>query len=56
MALKILELDYQQLPLMVKIHGKAKTKTYILKSSSRKLAACLIKLEEPLFNLISGSK
>ena len=54
--MEILEIDFRQLPLIVKIRGNAKTKSYILKSSSRKLAACLIGIEEPFFQLITDSK
>lgn len=51
-----LELDYQQLPLVVTIRGKAQTKSYMLKSSSRKLAACLVGIEEPFQHLLTESK
>lgn len=54
--MKTLELDYCQLPLMVKIRGKAQTKTYLLKSSSRKLAACLVAIEDGLLKLIPDAK
>jgi hypothetical protein len=54
--MNILEIDFRQLPLVVKIRGNAKTKSYILKSSSRKLAACLIGIEEPYLQLITDSK
>lgn len=53
--MKELEIDFRQLPLVVKIRGNAKTKSYILKSS-RKLAACLIGIEEPYLQLITDSK
>lgn len=54
--MKILELDFQQLPLLVKIRGNAKTKCYLLKSSSRKLAACLVGIEQPFQQLLAESK
>lgn len=54
--MKILELDFQQLPLLVKIRGNAKTKCYLLKSSSRKFAACLVGIEQPFQQLLSESK
>jgi len=54
--MKELEIDFGQLPLVVKIHSNSKTKSYILKSSSRKLAACLIGIEEPHLQLITESK
>lgn len=54
--MKVLEIDFLQLPLVVKIRGNAKTKSYILKSSSRKLAACLIGIEEPYLQIITDSK
>ncbi|ACH40068.1 hypothetical protein Gbem_3066 [Citrifermentans bemidjiense Bem] len=54
--MKVLEIDFRQLPLVVKIQGNAKTKSYILKSSSRKLAACLIGIEEPYLQLVTDGK
>jgi len=54
--MKVLELDYSQLPLIVKIRGKAQTKTYMLKSSARKLAACLVSIEDGLLQLIPDAK
>jgi len=52
--MKTLELDFQQLPLLVKIKGKTETKCYLLKSSSRKLAACLAGIEEPFRQLLTA--
>lgn len=54
--MKELEICFSQLPMVVKIRGNAKTKCYILKSSSRKLAACLIGIEEPYFQQIADNK
>lgn len=54
--MKVLELDFRQLPLLVKIVGKAKTKSYLLKSSSRKLAACLVGIEEPFQQPLTEGK
>jgi len=54
--MNVLEIDFRQLPLVVKIRGNAKTKSYILKSSSRKLAACLIGIEEPLLELLTDGE
>lgn len=45
--MKTIELDFQQLPLLIKIRGKAETKHYQLTPSSRKLGACLSFIEEP---------
>lgn len=51
--MKTIELDFHQLPLLIKIRGKAKEKSYLLKSSSRKLAACLVGIEEPFRHLLT---
>lgn len=54
--MKVLEIDFQQLPLVVKIRGKSETKSYLLKSSARKLAACLVGIEAPIERLLKQGK
>lgn len=54
--MKTLELDFSQLPLKINLHGRNKTKSYQLTSSSRKLAACLSRIEEPARQPLTNGK
>lgn len=54
--MKTIEVDFQQLPMLIKIRGKADTKIYMLKSSARKLAACLTVIEKPFSELLPDGK
>lgn len=45
--MQTIEFDFGQLPIRVVIRRQGQTKTYLLKSSLRKLAACLVGIEEP---------
>lgn len=45
--MKTIEIDFRQLPLLVKIRRNDETKAYQLTPSGRKLAACLSGIKEP---------